>query len=352
MKNAEADFKERKTISAGKPSFVLRQTQSPIGIVPIVSTQWGWRERIGAWKVRWGIKRMKYAVEPGIYGVGEPDADSPVLVTSNYKLTFDMLRRELENFNAWILVLDTHAVNVWCAAGKGTFGTDMLISHIHCFNLGSLVNHRTIVVPQLGAVGVAAHSVRKQTGFRVKYGPVYARDIPEFFDNHMKATFKMRQVYFTLSERIVLIPMEFLPALKWFMLILLVFTGLHVLATGSVSQDLMISFIPYFAAVLIGSVLVPVLLPWIPFRSFALKGGFVSVLFILLWHMNVETDVHILWVHLLLLPALASYLALNFTGTTPLTSLSGVQKELNIGIPFFITAAVLGIVIKTVHLFI
>ncbi|MDZ7724878.1 MAG: mercury methylation corrinoid protein HgcA [candidate division KSB1 bacterium] len=352
MKNAEANFKERKNKSAGEPSFVLRQTQSQIGIVPIVSTQWGWRERLGAWKVRWGIKRMKYAVQPGIYGVGEPDADSPVLVTSNYKLTFDTLRRELENVNAWILVLDTHAINVWCAAGKGTFGTDALISQIHRFKLSSLVNHRTVIVPQLGAVGVAAHSVRKQTGFRVKYGPVYADDVEIFLENGMKATTDMRRVHFTLAERLVLVPMEFIPALKWFALIVLFFTSLNVLAHGSLLPDLFIVFMPYVAALLIGTVLVPVLLPWIPFRSFALKGAFVSVIFVLVWDNWFPTDLQTRLIHLLLIPALGSYLAVNFTGSTPLTSLSGVQKELRTGIPAMISAAVLGCLLYGIFLFI
>ena len=59
--------------------------------------------------------------------VGAPDADSPVLVTANYKMTVDLLRRELAGLNAWLLVLDTRGINVWCAAGKGTFGTGEVI---------------------------------------------------------------------------------------------------------------------------------------------------------------------------------------------------------------------------------
>ena len=64
------------------------------------------------WKVRWGIGRMSASVTPGIYGIGKPDANSPVLVTANYRLTFDALRKELSGISAWILVLDTRGVNV------------------------------------------------------------------------------------------------------------------------------------------------------------------------------------------------------------------------------------------------
>ena len=77
-------------------------------------------------KVRWGIGRMNYRVDPGLYSLGNPDALSPVLVSANYKMSFDRLRESLPGRNAWILVLDTDGVNVWCAAGKGTFGTEEL----------------------------------------------------------------------------------------------------------------------------------------------------------------------------------------------------------------------------------
>ena len=50
---------------------------------------------------------MRYSVAPGLYAVGAPDRESDVLVTANYKLSFDTLRRELKGFNAWVLVLDT-----------------------------------------------------------------------------------------------------------------------------------------------------------------------------------------------------------------------------------------------------
>ncbi|MEJ2715640.1 MAG: hypothetical protein P8182_00635 [Deltaproteobacteria bacterium] len=77
------------------------------GEVPKVSTVLSWKDRFGSFKVRWGVGRHRYTVEPGLYAVGEPDADSQVLVTANYKLSFDSLRRCLGGMNVWILVLDT-----------------------------------------------------------------------------------------------------------------------------------------------------------------------------------------------------------------------------------------------------
>jgi CO dehydrogenase/acetyl-CoA synthase gamma subunit (corrinoid Fe-S protein) len=120
---------------------------------------------------------MDYKVEPGLYAVGTPDDKAPVLVTANYKMTFDRLREQLGGVSLWIVVLDTDGVNVWCAAGKGTFGTDEVVHRVKEVGLDRLVSHRTLLLPQLSATGVAAHEVKKQTGFRVVYGPIKAKDI-------------------------------------------------------------------------------------------------------------------------------------------------------------------------------
>ena len=157
-----------------------------------------------------GISRMNYAVPPGLYRLNQPNADSPVLVTANYKLTFDALRKELSGLNLWILVLDTGGINVWCAAGKGTFGTKELASKIESSGLADKVHHRKIILPQLGAVGVCAHDIKKQTGFEVIYGPVQAKDLPEFLHSGLKKSPDMRQVPFGFKERAVLIPIELL----------------------------------------------------------------------------------------------------------------------------------------------
>ena len=59
-------------------------------------------------------------------------------------------------------------------------------------------------LPQLGATGVAAHTVRRDAGFRVIWGPVRAADLPAFLDARLRATPAMREVTFPLRERLVL----------------------------------------------------------------------------------------------------------------------------------------------------
>ena len=73
-------------------AFVEGSLETPAGKIPRVSSSLQWEDRKGAWKVRWGIGRMRYTIDPGLYALGNPDRTSPVLVTANYKLTFDRLR--------------------------------------------------------------------------------------------------------------------------------------------------------------------------------------------------------------------------------------------------------------------
>jgi CO dehydrogenase/acetyl-CoA synthase gamma subunit (corrinoid Fe-S protein) len=156
---------------------------------------------------RWGVRRNQHLVEPGLYALGNPTADSPVFVTANYTLSFDALRSALAGIDGYIMVLDTKGINVWCAAGKGTFGTDELLNRIEATGLHNVVRHRGLILPQLGATGVAAHEVRRRSGYRVEYGPVRAMDLPEYLKTH-QATPQMRQVRFNLADRLVLIPVE------------------------------------------------------------------------------------------------------------------------------------------------
>jgi hypothetical protein len=290
---------------------------------------------------------MQYTVSPGLYAVGQPDDASDVFVSANYKLSFDVLRRELTGLDAWILVLDTKGINVWCAAGKGTFGTDELVHRIEETQLDKVVSRKRIIVPQLCAPGVSAAAVKKQTGFRILFGPVRARDIPAYVHNGYTATPDMRRMIFPLKDRLVLTPMEIVPMLKKapvYALVILIVFGLQ--PAGILFRDAWIGGWPFllagFLAILAGAFLTPTLLPFVPFRSFAIKGWLVGMAVIALSHVTGAIQVHsaLLWVIIyLLFPLLASYIALQFTGSTPFTGISGVQKELKIGLPLYIAGA-------------
>ncbi len=194
--------------------FSTGSTEAAIGHVPVVAAGLGWRDRLGALRVRWRFGRNRSSIPPGLYALGSSDGSSEVLVTANYKLSFDKLRQALPGRDFWIVALDTEGINVWCAAGKGTFSTEELVKRIGEIHLNEIVDHRRLIVPQLGAPGVAAHQVKKESGFSVVYGPIRSADLPAFIDNGMKATEEMRRVTFPLRERMAVAPVEIVGALK------------------------------------------------------------------------------------------------------------------------------------------
>ena len=165
--------------------FVEYFMDTPVGKVPRVKTRRVWQDRLGTAGARIGATRGDYKVAPGIYAVGSPTAQSPVLVSANYKLSFDVLRCTLPNTDAWLLVIDTRGINVWCAAGKALFGTAEVVRRILETGLASLVSHRTLVLPQLSATGVSGEAVKNESGFKVVWGPVESRRHPGFseFEN-------------------------------------------------------------------------------------------------------------------------------------------------------------------------
>ncbi len=334
-------------------SYITGSTEAAGKLIPEVSAKIGFKDFLGAVMVRWGFNRSRYRVSPGLYAIGVPGPDSDVFVTANYKLTFDNLRKNLQNTDGWILVLDTKGVNVWCAAGKGTFSTAELVSKIQSVSLEKVVNHRRLIVPQLGATGVAAHKVREETGFNVHFGPVRASDIEKFISNGYRADSNMRKVKFGFRDRIKLIPNDFLYG-KYYLLgamaVLYLLSGLSMNGisftnfTKTGGPAILNAFLAYCA----GIVFTPLFLPYLPGRYFSLKGFFsgmivfVALLFTSLSHETFVTGLS--W--LFITGAMASFTAMNFTGSSTYTSLSGVKKEMKIFIPLQISFAVLGLILQ------
>jgi len=309
-------------------------------------------DTFGRWKVRWGIGRMHYRVDPGLYRLANPDKNSPVFVTANYRMTFDLLRRELKGIDAWILVLDTKGINVWCAAGKGTFGTDELVRRIRNSRLEAWVNHRTLILPQLGAPGVAAHLVKKETGFRVVYGPVYAKDIRRFLADGMKVLDpEMRRVRFTLADRLVLLPMEIIPALKWIPLIFGILALLRLPFGSGLDRRFWSELAVYLGALAIGTTVFQILLPWIPGRSFTWKGWLLGAVWTVLAVTGFRIETWTAVSSLLVAPMLAGFIALNFTGATTFTSLSGVKKEMRFAVPALLASTAAGVLLRIMTAF-
>ena len=310
--------------------WVTGAHQASTGPIPRVGTHLGLADTMDRWKARWGIKRDALQVQPGLYAVGNPGKEAIVLATANYKPSFDALRSELSDLDAWILVLDTKGVNVWCAAGKGTFGTDELARSIGAARLKDVVSHKTIIVPQLGAPGIAGHSIKAMTGFKVVFGPVRAHDIKPFLENNMQATPAMRTVRFALWDRAAVVPIELVMVMKYFLILFGAVAAWNWFTGNLTLAHMVSSTLPVLGALLIGTIGVPVLLPWLPPRSFALKGWGLGLLWTLAMGMYLGWGMIPFLGNLLLLPAVCAFLALNFTGCSTFTSQTGVNREIGL----------------------
>jgi len=300
-----------------------------------------WGNRLDHFLARVGVRRTGgHLVKPGLYALGRPTPDSPVFVTANYTLSFDALRSALADRDAYILVLNTRGINVWCAAGKGTFGDGEIATRVRATSLEQVVSHRVLILPQLGAAGVSAEEIKRRTGFDVRYGPVRAADLPEYLKTG-QATPEMRRVRFTLADRLVLIPIELVHAI----LPTVAVAGLLWLAGAKLAAPAVV------AAVLAGTALFPALLPWLPTREFSTKGFVLGGLAMLPFALVAVSGGGALWLrllsalaYLLALPPVTAFLALNFTGATTFTSRTGVKREIATYIPVMAWLAGTGLV--------
>jgi len=334
----------------GPAAFVVGEVDTFAGPVPRVSTNLTAADRLGALRVRLNVRRSDYRVKPGLYAVGDPDDTAPVLVTGNYKLTVDLVRRELTGLDLWLLVIDSRGVNVWCAAGKGVFSTAEVVRMIREARLEQVVSHTRLILPQLSATGVAGHEVRRQTGFGVTWGPVRAVDVPAFLDAGMKASSDMRRVVFPTLERAKLTGVEL--SMLWGKEGLIGAGVVAALVAGAsaFAPSLLLPVLMFAAsavlAVVAGALVTPVLLPWLPGRAFSAKGAVAGVFVIvpaLLWSGTSPPAPMWAWGALVAGAALASFVAMNFTGSSTYTSPSGVEHEMRKAIPLQLVGAVGGV---------
>ncbi len=346
-----------------KPDWIIGEIKSNIGEIPVVDTNLSLSDRLGGWKVGWGFGRNNYRVDPGLYAVGNPTEESPVFVSANYKLSFDRLRENLGGLDGWIMVIDTKGINVWCAAGKGTFGTDEIVTRLGYTRLAEVVSHRRLIVPQLGAPGIAAHEVKDRSGFRVIYGPVRAADISDYIKAGNKATPQMRKVRFNTWDRFVLVPNDLMASFKYALIAAAVLFIISGLGRDIFSVERMINNGTVLASLItigyiFGTALPPILLPLLPGKSFSLKGVWVGLLlfFVIGWYSNnfitLFSNKLSLYAWLLLLPAISSFVTMNFTGSSTYTSLSGVLKEMKVAVPIQAGAALIGLILLIVGIFI
>jgi acetyl-CoA decarbonylase/synthase complex subunit gamma len=333
--------------------FINGYIKTASGYIPRVSTKLSSQDRWEHIKARTGPFRMKFTVKPGLYATGNPDENSDVMVTANYRMSFNKLRSALDGRDAWILVLDTAGINVWCAAGKGTFGTAELVRRISMTGIADIVKHRKIIVPQLGAPGVNYAEVRRKSGFSVLFGPVRVEEIGRYIQDGYKADPDMRRMRFGIKDRVILTPIELymiLPKFPYFVLFTFIVFGLN--PQGIMFKDAWFNGYPFLAygilSIITGAFITPVLLPFVPFRAFSVKGWLAGALvffpIVYFSYIPEARNVSRSVAERILFPLISSYLALQFTGATTFTNLSGVKKEIRYSLPVYITGTVISFI--------
>ncbi len=120
-------------------------------------------------------------VQPGIYEINSPKPDSPVLVTTNFSITYFSVANEVEGSGlpAWLVVCDAEGMSVLTAWAAGKFDADRIAKSIKGFNVAEKVSKKRVVLP--GHVAVLSGEVEEELPeWEIRVGPREAVDIPSF----------------------------------------------------------------------------------------------------------------------------------------------------------------------------
>ncbi len=216
---------------------------------------WDSMRMLAEWLFRW----VPSPVEPGLRIFGNPNENSPVFLTCNYDLTVRRVSKHLQRLDCYLLVAPSKGINVWCASCGGDLNEHSVISAIKMSRISEKVRHRILIAPRLSAPGIDVGKVKEETGWNIRFGPVYARDIPEYVKNNFQKTEKMRLVEFNLKDRLEMATIYFVTiSLILSIPLLVLFPELYlstILLTGLMTYFMYVDF------------------PYLPVRS-----GFVKVL--------------------------------------------------------------------------
>lgn len=293
-------------------------------------TGWGFCDWVKNFFLWLSSHLLKVPVRPGLYRLGHPGPDAPLLVTCNYRLTVNLLRKHLAGQSVWLLVTDTRGVNVWCSAGEGTFSAAEIALTLAATRAERVVNHRRLILPKLCLNGVNRREVNRRSGFRGLIGPVYARDLPAYLAQDLEKTAAMERVRFNFWDRMwVGVPFAALVALVPAVLVL-VFGGWP-------RSDLPL----WFAG---AGMLIAATYSWLPTRRHLVKGIVLGAL------VAAAVGAYLWWQKapalqivrdLALLLALQLFVTADFSGSTPVSNRTLVEQEFKW--IYIILAALLGI---------
>jgi NAD-dependent dihydropyrimidine dehydrogenase PreA subunit len=148
------------------------------------------------------LRMVPWPGKTGLVEIGHPDRGSPVLVTGNFRLTMERVRWALKGVDAYLLVANSRGINVWCSATGGLFTNHDVLSALKTSGIEERVDHRQVILPQLAATGVEGKALEQKSGWKVVWGPVYARDLPAFLQSGLAKGAEMCEVRFPWTQRL------------------------------------------------------------------------------------------------------------------------------------------------------
>ncbi len=264
----------------------------------------------GAYLFRW----IGFSIEPDVIKVGNPDQESPVILTCNFTLTVKRVLKAIKGLDCYLLIAPSKGINVWCGACGDDFNTDSVISIIKTSGINKMVSHRTLIIPQLSAPGIDPVIIKKRVGWDLKFGPVYAKDIKKYIENNFKKTEAQRRVNFPLKKRIEM-------ANLYFFSLLLLFSIIYWITAIFLP---ILDYILYFDTIILAIVIiygVLIILPSISSKTGKLKVliyGLVIFVLLLFYHINFLSDLFYLIWNCIVLILLVLILAEDFHGLTPI----------------------------------
>ena len=125
-------------------------------------------------------------VQPGLYEINNPSDEDPVLVTTNFSITYFSVANEVESSGipAWLLVCDAEGMSVLTAWAAGKFDAERIAKDAKRFDIASKVNRKQLVLP--GHVAVLSGEVEEELpGWEIRVGPREAVDLPSFLKHAM-----------------------------------------------------------------------------------------------------------------------------------------------------------------------
>lgn len=154
-------------------SIVLLRTRRPEHVMPLLTL----RQNI------FTDPQKPLQVEPKVYAIGAAREDSPVLVTTNFSLTYYTVLGEIESSRvpSHLICVDTEGMSVLTAWAAEKFNAERVADTLIKFKLPDIVRHKDLIIP--GYVAMMSGELEEKSGWRILVGPREASGLPGYLKN-------------------------------------------------------------------------------------------------------------------------------------------------------------------------